>query len=79
MQRPVNPSKATNSAARKARVKQERFQAAQERQAKRDTLTPDQQLAILDGQFGVNQGAKKERDRLNRKLIYGFEGSKAGK
>jgi hypothetical protein len=36
--------------------------------AERAKRSPAQQIAVLDGRFGVGQGAKKERARLQKQL-----------
>jgi len=41
-----------------------RREEAAERQAARDALTNEQQVAVLDGRLGQGNGAKKERARL---------------
>lgn len=47
-----------------------RRDAAMERQAERDKLTPSQQIARLDRILGVGVGATRERAKLN-KIISG--------
>ena len=42
-----------------------RQQEAVERELQRKSRTPKEQLSLLDKRLGKNQGAKKERDRLN--------------
>jgi len=49
-------------------VREERRKEAEARQAERDQLTPEKQLARLDERLGVGVGAAKERARL-QKLI----------
>lgn len=50
------------------RSKQRRQEAARERQAAHDKLTPAQKIAKLDRKLGVGQGAKKERAKLAQKV-----------
>lgn len=45
-------------------TKEERKKSAAERQQARQSLTPRQQLAILDERLGKGVGAAKERARL---------------
>ena len=52
-------------------ARERRRQAAEERQAVRDKLSPDQQLARLDALLGENQGATKERLRLHQEIARG--------
>jgi hypothetical protein len=52
-------------------AQERRRQAAEERQAVRDKLSPDQQLARLDALLGENQGATKERLRLHQEIARG--------
>lgn len=52
-------------------AREQRRQAAEERQAVRDKLSPDQQLARLDALLGENQGATKERLRLHQEIARG--------
>jgi len=48
-----------------------RREEAEARQAERDKLTSDQQLARLDALLGENQGATKERLRLHQEIARG--------
>ncbi len=48
-----------------------RREEAEARQAVRDKLTSEQQLARLDVLLGENQGATKERLRLNQDIARG--------
>lgn len=43
--------------------------AANERAKYRAELNPAQQLARLDGRLGKGIGAKKERERLSKKIV----------
>lgn len=52
------------------RMKQERIERALDRQANRDTLTPEQQIAELDRRLGKGIGASKERARLEKLIGY---------
>ena len=52
-------------------AKARRREAAEERQAVRDKLSPDQQLARLDALLGENCGATKERLRLHQEIARG--------
>lgn len=56
--------------------REERVQRAQEREALRKSLTPDQQLAILDQRLGKDVGAVRERARLTNLLLQAAESSK---
>ncbi len=47
--------------------REKRRQAAEERKAERDKLSPKEQLKLLDERLGKGQGAKKERKRLRKK------------
>ena len=46
-----------------------RREEAEERQAERDKLTPEQQLATLDKRLGNDVGAISERLRLMRQVV----------
>ena len=48
--------------------KQQRKEEAAERQALRDSLTPQQQMKRLDALLGVGVGAVKERAKLNKEI-----------
>lgn len=49
--------------------REQRRLEATERQAVRDAMTPQAQLARLDTLLGKDQGAKKERTRLAMKIL----------
>lgn len=65
----MRPKGARNKIAR-AEKDQRRLDAA-ERQAHRDSLSSEAQLARLDMKFGQGQGAKKERARLAKRIAAG--------
>ncbi len=46
-----------------------RRRKAEKRKEARSTLTPQEQLAILDKRLGVRQGARKERERLQALIV----------
>ena len=46
-----------------------RAEEAVKRQEARDHRTPTQQLALLDSRLGKDQGATKERARLNSEIL----------
>jgi ABC-type enterochelin transport system substrate-binding protein len=46
----------------------ERRKEASERQDKRNSLSDTEQIAKLDSIFGKGKGAKKEREKLNKKI-----------
>jgi len=48
--------------------KRQKQEEALERQAVRDKMSPQQQLAELDKVFGEDNGAEKERERLMRQV-----------
>lgn len=66
----------TSNSQRPAGARNKQYQAegarrrteAKERQAKYDLLTPQQHLQALDRAFGVGQGAKKERAKLQARI-----------
>ena len=43
-----------------------KYEEAQNRQEKRNKITPEEQLSLLDQKFGKNTGAVRERTRLNK-------------
>lgn len=49
---------------------------AMARQAERDQRTPEQQLDRLDDLFGLNQGAARERARLEAQIANRHQASK---
>jgi len=49
-------------------VEHRRFEG-EERQAHRDTLSPFQQIVVLDNRLGIGEGAQKERERLLSLMI----------
>lgn len=48
-------------------VEQRRFEG-EKRQVYRDTLSPFQQIVVLDNRLGIGEGAKKERSYLLDKM-----------
>jgi len=60
--------KTNHSAGVKRALKAERKADAADRQTKWEALSPQQQLADLDKHFGPGQGAKRQRERLARKI-----------
>ena len=49
-------------------LRKQRQQEAVERQSESDSRTPQEQLRRLDELFGEEQGASKERTRLNAQI-----------
>ena len=57
--------------------KQDRRKEAHERQEIRDKRTDTHQIKYLDVKLGKNQGAMKERERLERKIRASFHCNKS--
>ena len=51
-----------------------RREKALARQVAREKRNPEQQLKVLDDRLGKGKGAKKERDKLGRQLLYQKKG-----
>lgn len=47
-------------------TKEQKRESAKKRNAEYNALSPQLRLQVLDGKFGFNQGAKKERAKLTR-------------
>jgi hypothetical protein len=63
----------------KTALKAERRADAVNRQSKSDALSPEQKIKALDTHFGKGLGAKRERERLARKIAKAAEETQAAK